>query len=251
MTATLDSGLQPPKGGSQKEHRSRGRAQDEASMNHRAPTLRLGEANHKTVVFRPYHSIAVPRQADLEDAFWGNHDADSAVTTLMLRHIPNKYTQMSLIQELELQGFEGSFDFFYMPMDVHNRANVGYAFINFVKPEHASRFFQHFSYYRFRLHPSSKIGAVSPAHLQGLAANVYHFANRAVVQSKYYQYRPIVIRDGEHLDISVVMRELQAGDFGSEAAKQGDDRQEGRKAAAPQPQRKLKPEALAAANGQQ
>ena len=53
----------------------------------------------------------------------------------MLRNIPNRYSQASLLEEIDLAGFKGSYDFFYLPMDTQNRTNVGYAFINFLTTE--------------------------------------------------------------------------------------------------------------------
>jgi hypothetical protein len=37
-------------------------------------------------------------------------------TTIMIRHIPNKYTTQSLLEEIDLN-FKGKYDFFYLPMD--------------------------------------------------------------------------------------------------------------------------------------
>ena len=52
-------------------------------------------------------------------------------TTVMIRHIPNKYTQRMLLQEIN-RHCQGKYDFFYLPIDYMNSANVGYAFVNFV-----------------------------------------------------------------------------------------------------------------------
>lgn len=38
-------------------------------------------------------------------------------TTLMLRNIPNKYTQDMILQEVESAGLELKYDFFYLPID--------------------------------------------------------------------------------------------------------------------------------------
>ena len=39
----------------------------------------------------------------------------------MIRHIPNKYTSPSILEEIN-QNFRGKYDFFYMPID-HNVNN--------------------------------------------------------------------------------------------------------------------------------
>ena len=55
-------------------------------------------------------------------------------TTLMIKNIPNKYTQKMLLQTMDEQ-FRGGYDFFYLPIDFKNKCNVGYAFINLVRFE--------------------------------------------------------------------------------------------------------------------
>jgi len=155
--------------------------------------------------FRPYHSINVPRRVDLET------EVDlSEVTTIMLRNIPNRYTQTSLIEEINGVGFEGRYDFFYLPMDVHNRTNVGYAFINFVTPKDAQAFLTEFGNYMFKRHSSHKIAGVSPAHMQGLIKNIQHFLPRAVSQSRDACYRPAVFLNGRRLELQEALEELQA-----------------------------------------
>merc|ERR1719409_1817257 len=130
------------------------------------------------------------------------------VTTIMLRNIPNRYSQSCLIEEINGVGFSGRYDFFYLPMDVHNRTNVGYAFINFLTPQDALRFSRTLTNYKFQQHSSQKIATVSPAHIQGLVRNLLHFSNRAVAQSRDIQYRPIVVRNGRFRDCCEVLPEM-------------------------------------------
>lgn len=160
--------------------------------------------------FRPYHSIRVPKSAILQPNTFGEADPEPVptVTTVMLRHIPNKYTQATLLSELNQMGFAGRYDFFYLPMDVQNRTNVGYAFINFLTPQDAARFSQKLTNYKFQHYSSQKIASVSPAHVQGLVRNLFHFSNRAVSQSRDLQYRPIVVRNGCYRDCCEVLNEM-------------------------------------------
>jgi hypothetical protein len=53
-------------------------------------------------------------------------------TTLMIKNIPNKYTQKMLLATID-ESFKGQYDFFYLPIDFKNKCNVGYAFINMVR----------------------------------------------------------------------------------------------------------------------
>lgn len=124
----------------------------------------------------------VPKNINLEEAF--KTSPEGPPTTMMIRNIPNRYTQKELIRELEGLGFQGSFDFFYMPMDKATMCNVGYAFINFLQPEVAQRCMVELEKYSFKKHKKAlnrnKLATVSVAHLQGLEANVRHYANAAV-----------------------------------------------------------------------
>ena len=51
----------------------------------------------------------------------------------MVRNIPNKYKQGVLMNEIN-RNHAGKYNFFYLPIDFKNDANVGYAFINFIHP---------------------------------------------------------------------------------------------------------------------
>jgi len=80
--------------------------------------------SHDGKVYRHSH---VPKSGNFVQEL-----SKQGVTTLMLRNIPNRYTQAELISELEGLGFgSGSFDFFYLPVDKGTSSNVGYAFVNF------------------------------------------------------------------------------------------------------------------------
>eukprot|EP00439_Symbiodinium_sp_Y106_P036342 s3588_g4.t1 len=143
-------------------------AEEEHSADHGAPPKKS---------FQPYHAQSVPKSEDLEAVAFSRQSSGEAVdvTTMMLRNIPNKYTQNSLLQEINEMGFTGTFDFFYLPMDVHNRSNVGYAFVNFLRPDDAERFRHKFSEHRFQRFQSRKISSVCTAHVQGLHENLRHF----------------------------------------------------------------------------
>jgi len=154
--------------------------------------------------FRPHHSICVPKSVDNQAKFSGG-----VITTVMLRNIPNKYTQASLLREIDDMGFETTYDFFYLPMDTHYHCNVGYAFINFAAPVYALKFSQIFMGHVFRLVLSPKIARVTPAHIQGFKENVRRFANSAVAHSHFQHYRPVVVFQGQRRDIGEVLAHLQ------------------------------------------
>lgn len=160
--------------------------------------------------FQPYHSQSVPKSENLGANAFSRATTGEPITTMMLRNIPNKYTQNTLLQEIDDLGFVQTYDFFYLPMDVHNRSNVGYAFINFVDPVDAERFRNTFYDHRFQRFQSRKISSVCVAHVQGLDQNLRHFENRAVTHARNDQYRPIVLRGNMRVDFEEAVAEVKS-----------------------------------------
>lgn len=146
---------------------------------------------------KEYRHGHVPKNLDLAQEFHDKQQQghERAPTTLMIRNIPNRYTQNELILELEALGFASTFDFLYVPLDKGTMSNVGYAFVNFVDPSWATKCMEAFHGYHFKRHRkvSGKIAAVSIAHIQGLEANLAHYKNAAVNTAKMKQRRPLVM----------------------------------------------------------
>ena len=64
-------------------------------------------------------------------------------TTVMIRHIPNKYSYNNVLDEINTI-CRDKYDFFYLPLDSENNCNLGYAFINFIHPLHIVYFYNIF-----------------------------------------------------------------------------------------------------------
>ena len=64
-------------------------------------------------------------------------------TTLIIRNIPNKYTILLLLEELN-HNFENKYDIVYLPQDYINNSNLGFGFINFLEPMHLVFFYDEF-----------------------------------------------------------------------------------------------------------
>ncbi|EER13792.1 hypothetical protein Pmar_PMAR000952 [Perkinsus marinus ATCC 50983] len=155
-----------------------------------------------------FHSQAEnPRASpDGRKANWASREVGSheGITTVMMRHIPNRYTQAELIAEVTFTGFGGTFDFFYLPMDHSTRANFGYCFINFTTPEVASLFTHLFSGKQLNMSTSKKIVEIVPAKLQGFDANLLHYSKKAVSTDSKEEFRPLFLVDGYRLSFTRV-----------------------------------------------
>lgn len=144
---------------------------------------------------KEYCHKLVPRRVDMRSQSKSSFDVDpsSYPTTLMIRNVPNCYTQLDLLAELNELGFGGSFDFMYLPLDKSSKASVGYAFVNFTSPLWAASFAADSQGHRFCRHGKNKEVIVSVAHLQGLAANLAHYEKSAVKSAKVALQRPLVL----------------------------------------------------------
>ncbi|KAF4756650.1 hypothetical protein FOZ63_010157 [Perkinsus olseni] len=127
------------------------------------------------------------------------HLPNSMKTTVMLRNIPNKYTQRMLLEVLADEGFADKVDFFYLPIDFRNKCNVGYAFINLCSHEYALQFMNVFHHYKLTAFNSLKVCETGFARIQGLQANVNHYRNSPVNEVSIPEYRPILFNNGKEV----------------------------------------------------
>ena len=112
-------------------------------------------------------------------------------TTIMIRNIPNKYTQSMLLKEINSILRVGTYDFYYLPIDFKNRCNVGYAFINFLEPEMVVEFCKHFNGRKWCNFNSEKVCSLSYARIQGKSALVARYQNSSLM-SRDNEYRPLL-----------------------------------------------------------
>jgi len=118
-------------------------------------------------------------------------------SSLMVRNIPNKYTQQMLLNEFTENGHgPGVIDFFYLPIDFKNRCNRGYAFINFVNYRDIVKFHRQYYGQHWRTFNSDKICDITYARIQTKASMLKRFENSALME-KDEEYKPLVfVSDG-------------------------------------------------------
>lgn len=104
------------------------------------------------------------------------------ITTLMIRGIPCSYSQERLLEVLDRMGFQGRYDFFYLPRKSH-QSNLGYAFVNFVDVKWASMCSLALNGRALDVARSKKVLSVCPAHIQGLKGLKRHFKYTCVAKT--------------------------------------------------------------------
>ncbi|CAE7459609.1 ML2 [Symbiodinium natans] len=131
-----------------------------------------------------------PKRTDYIKKFGGANEqhmegtpTTQPITTMMLKNIPCRKSQEEVMATIDEEGFGARYDFFYLPRDVKFRANLGYAFINFVTPEDAADFQNKMDGYRFPNSGSAKACIVVPAHVQGALNNLQAFKRTEVMRS--------------------------------------------------------------------
>eukprot|EP00586_Coscinodiscus_wailesii_P021863 CAMPEP_0172492794 /NCGR_PEP_ID=MMETSP1066-20121228/24039_1 /TAXON_ID=671091 /ORGANISM="Coscinodiscus wailesii, Strain CCMP2513" /LENGTH=1262 /DNA_ID=CAMNT_0013262605 /DNA_START=314 /DNA_END=4102 /DNA_ORIENTATION=+ len=119
-------------------------------------------------------------------------DGSDTRTSVMVRNIPNKYTQKMLLAEFAEYGHgSDKIDFFYLPIDFKNKCNRGYAFINFVNYRDIIHFHEQYNGQHWKIFNSDKICNITYARIQGKAAMLKRFEHSALLD-KDDEYRPLV-----------------------------------------------------------
>jgi len=121
----------------------------------------------------------------------------AAHTSLMMRNLPNCYTRAMLLDLLKAEGFAGSFDFIYLPIDFRRGLGLGYAFINFVSTSVADSFMQRFSGFTQWHTPSDKVCEVTCSDtLHGTEALIEHYRNSPVMHESVPDEHKPMLFDG-------------------------------------------------------
>ncbi|KAH9606169.1 hypothetical protein KSS87_014484 [Heliosperma pusillum] len=182
-----------------------------------------GSASVKQKVVRPWKGRQKnydPKYLIKEEAIIvdnGNGGEKDTRTTVMIKNIPNKYSQKLLLNMLDnhcihcneqIAGDDehqnqpmSSYDFVYLPIDFNNKCNVGYGFVNMTSPEATLRLYKAFHHQHWEVFNSRKICEVTYARVQGLEALKEHFKNSKFA-CENDEYMPVVFnppRDGRHV----------------------------------------------------
>lgn len=124
--------------------------------------------------------------------------ADEFRTTVMMRDLPNSYSSQTLEELFNEHGFQGRYDFLYLPIDFRTGASLGYAFANFVRPRDAKFFMEYFEGFSRWCIQSPKVCHVTwSAPNQGLECHVQSYRNSPVMHDSLPdEYKPRLYQAG-------------------------------------------------------
>lgn len=137
------------------------------------------QLNGKASAFCPRSCQMVNESLDspVHGIWWETAKEPHTNTTVILHHLPDRYTRTDLIQTLNDEGFAGLYDFVYVPMDFKTKACKGYSFVNLIDGEQAQHFIDRFHGRYWSSSKSSRACKATPSRLQGLAANITRYQN--------------------------------------------------------------------------
>jgi len=130
-------------------------------------------------------------------------------TTLMIRNIPQMYTQEELMLEWPNNG---TYDFFYLPMNAKGIPNKTYAFINFTSPEAALAFKTKWDKKRLQRLQARRTLNVSCADVQGRDANLWQLRRGQQWRLKHKDGQPHICDNGVQISLAQAMRKLKSDD---------------------------------------
>jgi hypothetical protein len=133
-------------------------------------------------------------------------------TTVMMRNIPNNHSRESLLELVESQGFAGTYDLVYLPVDFKTQVGLGYVFINFVTPQLAQRFKNHFQGFSSWMMLSEKVCEVSwSVSIQGINNHIEHFRNSPVMHRTVPDtFKPVLFKDGKRVPFPAPTKRIRA-----------------------------------------
>jgi len=172
------------------------------------PTTAAPPSTRKIPKHKKMHTEETENKIVLENILNGKDTR----TTLMIRHIPNKYNIHTFIEDMNVE-FQGKFDLIYLPLDYYNNCNLGFAFINFVESYHILHFYDLFRGKTWKRYNSEKVCELSYAKYQGKNELIKNFEKGTIMnfesQDKknhlFYQHQILCQRLKSHRNFLKVL----------------------------------------------
>jgi len=132
-------------------------------------------------------------------------------TTVIVRNLPHGYSRGMLLDLLDTEGFEGRYDFVYLPADFERWVPLGYAIVNFHTNEEAEYAREHFHGFRdWKMVSQNVCESVWAEPLQGLAQHCERYRNSPVMHDSVPdEFKPAVFVHGRRAAFPTPTKRIQ------------------------------------------
>lgn len=143
---------------------------------------------------------------------FGVSEPCQAQTTLIFRNLPRCYNRDMIVQMLEKQGFDGHFDFVYLPIDFGTGKGFGYAFVNMVDEDVAERCIGQLQGFKeWTLHSDIAMDVTYCESHQGLHARIERYRNSPIMhESVADELKPAIFEDGKRVPFPPPTKKISA-----------------------------------------
>jgi hypothetical protein len=144
------------------------------------------------------------------------HQSDSKIsedrTTVMMKNLPNNYTSKMLMELLGEEGFAGTYNLLYLPIDFHSNTGLGYAFVSLIDSDIAEKFCEHFTGFSKWCVGSEKVCVVTWSDtLQGLQAHIERYKNSPVMhESVPEDHKPMLFEGSKQVPFPPPTKKIRA-----------------------------------------
>lgn len=138
--------------------------------------------------------------------------SSSTRTTVMLRNLPNCFTQSMLVEFLDSQGFAGRYDFAYLPLSFDTLASLTHAFVNMITSLDAERLRARLEgFTNWAVASDSVCNIVWNDKHQGLPALIERYRNSPVMHQNVPEAcKPLLFHSGKHVQFPPPTQRIKA-----------------------------------------
>jgi len=138
-------------------------------------------------------------------------NSDITVTTVILRNIPNRFSQAVLAAVLDKHGFSGAYDMIYVPMDFATGVSFGYAFLNLISVDEAERFMASFDGFKWGGASKKVCGVAFCDDNESPSERIERYRNLPVMHASVPDvFKPAMYFEGQRVPFPAPTKRLRA-----------------------------------------
>lgn len=137
--------------------------------------------------------------------------SEAAITTVVMRNIPNRFSHVTLTTVLDNHGFSGAYDLVYVPVDFATGVSYGYAFVNLTSAEGVEGFIAHFDGFSDWDGQSKKVCRVVPCDSnESPSERIERYRNLRVMHASVPDtFKPVMYSAGQRVPFPAPTKKLR------------------------------------------